>query len=123
MKCFIHYEAEAIAACRICGKGMCAKCSAYSSHTGICPECRKKEFVKERDRRERDNKELKWDIFKNAAATILLCWTIIGGIVFGIRWYNSRKTLESNMNRIEVLSKEIIKLDRALKNRGSDAFV
>lgn len=123
MKCFVHYEAEAIAACRICGKGMCAKCSAYSNHTGICPECRKEEFKKERARRERDNKELKWDIFKNAAGTILLCWTIIGGIVFGVKWYNSKKVLNNNLERIEVLTKEIERLEKALKNRGTDAFI
>ena len=47
MKCFIHNEVEAIAACRKCGKGMCQDCSAYSGHTGICPECRRQEFILE----------------------------------------------------------------------------
>lgn len=40
MKCFIHGDREAIAVCKRCGKGMCSNCSAYTAHSGICPECR-----------------------------------------------------------------------------------
>ena len=40
MKCFIHGDREAIAVCKLCGKGMCSNCSAYTGHSGICPECR-----------------------------------------------------------------------------------
>ena len=39
MKCFIHGDKEAIAVCKECGKGMCSNCSAYTGHSGICPEC------------------------------------------------------------------------------------
>ncbi len=39
MKCFIHGGREAIAVCKRCGKGMCSNCSAYTGHSGICPEC------------------------------------------------------------------------------------
>ena len=49
MNCFIHMNTPAISVCKKCGKAMCADCSAYSNHTGICPECRRGEFIKERD--------------------------------------------------------------------------
>ncbi len=47
MKCFIHNKEEAIAVCKNCGKAMCANCSSYSEHSGICPECIKVELEKE----------------------------------------------------------------------------
>lgn len=49
MKCFIHNAVEASASCRTCGKGMCLDCSAYSNHTGVCPECRRTEYIAERN--------------------------------------------------------------------------
>lgn len=49
MKCFIHLNDEAISVCKKCGKAMCMNCSAYSNHSGICPECRRDEFIKERN--------------------------------------------------------------------------
>ena len=49
MKCFIHLNDEAISVCKKCGKAMCMNCSAYSNHSGICPECRREEFIKERN--------------------------------------------------------------------------
>ena len=48
MKCFVHMDKEAIAVCKVCGKAMCSECSAYSNHSGICPECRKVQLEKER---------------------------------------------------------------------------
>lgn len=48
MKCFIHTTQEAISVCKRCGKAMCADCSSYSQHSGICPECRREDFIKER---------------------------------------------------------------------------
>lgn len=40
MKCFIHEDREAIAVCKDCGKAMCRNCSAFTNHSGLCPECR-----------------------------------------------------------------------------------
>ena len=123
MKCFIHFDAEAVAACRTCGKGMCAACSAYSNHSGVCPECRKKEFEEEVSFLEMKNKDLKWGIVKAAATTILLFWTIGGLIVGGVRWYSRKKEYNKNVERIFVLSEEIKKLEKALTDRGTTAFV
>lgn len=123
MKCFIHFDAEAIAACRTCGKGMCAECSAYSNHTGVCPECRKKEFEKEVAHLTVENKNLKWGIFKAAATAILLFWTIGGLIVGSVRWYKRKKQYNANAERIDTLAKEIEKLNGALTSRGTNAFV
>ena len=53
MKCFIHMHEEALAVCNRCGKAMCASCSAYSGHKGICPECRRNEFIAERKERQK----------------------------------------------------------------------
>ena len=47
MKCFIHINDEAVAVCKQCGKAMCGNCSAYTNHSGICPECRRTEFIQE----------------------------------------------------------------------------
>ena len=44
---------------------MCAKRSAFSAHSGICPECRKDEFIVEVKSNNVKIKELKWDIAKN----------------------------------------------------------
>ncbi len=123
MKCFIHFDAEAIAACRTCGKGMCAECSAYSGHSGVCPECRKKEFEKERANLTAQNKELKWGIVRAAVGTVLLFWTVIFGIINGVKWYKRKKQYNKNVERIDVLSKEITKLNKALNNRGTNAFI
>ena len=123
MKCFVNINEEAIAACRHCGKGMCANCSAYSGHSGICPECRKKEFEKEVSNLSVRNHELKWEIFKAAAGTILLCWTIIFCIINGVKWYNRAKEKSQNEERIEKLQQEIAKLNKVLISRGSGEFI
>ena len=119
MKCFVHINEEAIAACRRCGKGMCANCSAYSHHTGICPECKKIEFEEEVANLKYANKELKWSIFGAAAGTILLCWTVIFGLIFGITWHNRKKEYSKNELRIIFLEGEIQKLNGILVSRGT----
>ena len=123
MKCFIHFNQEAIAACRKCGKGMCSSCSAYSGHTGVCPECRKNEFVEERLKRLNQISSLKWEIFKSAFLTVLFAITIIGGIVYGVKWHKNKVALQENEDRIAYLSKEIAKLDKAISNRSVNATI
>ena len=39
MKCFAHEEREAVAACTICGKGVCSDCLARKKGKTVCPEC------------------------------------------------------------------------------------
>ena len=123
MKCFIHGAKDAIAACRNCGKGMCSECSAYSGHTGICPECRKKEFERERSLKNQDLKDLTWNIVLWAFLSILLCVTIIFPIIGIIKILinvNEKKQIQA---RINALTKEIDKLNKALKYNGTNAFI
>jgi hypothetical protein len=44
----MHPEAEASAVCKKCGKAMCQDCSSYSGHSGVCPSCRRMQFIAER---------------------------------------------------------------------------
>ena len=49
MRCFMHPYQEAISVCKRCGKAMCADCSSYSGHSGICPQCKRLDYIKERE--------------------------------------------------------------------------
>ena len=118
MKCFIHINQEAVAACRSCGKGMCSNCSSYSNHSGVCPECRKNEFIQERNNRLNQVGSLKWEIFKSAFCTVLFAITIIGGVIFAWKWHKSKLALEENEKRIAYLTGEIAKLDKAISQRS-----
>ncbi len=123
MKCFIHTAKEAVAACRTCGKGMCADCSAYSGHSGICPECRKKEFEKEIQRNCSAIRKHTWEIVKWVFLTVLLAITVIGlivGIVKIVSRVNKRNTLKE---RNATLLREINRLNHVLTHRGGAAFV
>ncbi|MBR2442102.1 MAG: hypothetical protein IKB20_03455 [Clostridia bacterium] len=123
MKCFIHGAKEAVAACRTCGKGMCSECSAYSGHTGVCPECRKKEFEAECRTKENSIKELTRNIALWVFLSIILCFTIIIpiiGIVKILIYVHEKKQL---LSRVETLYKEIQKLNNALKRNGANAFI
>ena len=123
MRCFIHFEKEAVAACRTCGKGMCADCSAYSGHNGICPECRKIEFEKEREALKRHNNSLSTDITGNIIWGILLCWTIIGLIWNVVSIIAKSRQKGENNKRIDVLTEEIDRLESVMKQRGGRAFI
>ena len=123
MKCFVHFNQEAIAACRTCGKGMCASCSAYSNHSVVCPYCLKKEFEKEVTSLNYQNKQLKWGIFTSAALTFLLCWTVVFGFWFGYKWYKNHAELKNNENRIAYLLGEISKLENARRNRSTSNII
>lgn len=123
MKCFNHPYEEAISVCKICGKAMCAKCSAYSGHNGVCPQCRKSGFEQEVARLKVDIAELKWPIIGWAFVTIAFCWTIIGAIIGGVNWYSRVQEKRQCEERIELLNKQIQYLDEQLLNRGTNAFV
>ena len=123
MKCFVHIDNEAVAACRQCGKGMCADCSAYSGHTGICPECRLKDFKQEvaqkRAAYNEEHKEQIWDVVK----AVLLCWLIIPIFMGLYRFFKHKNAKEALQARIDQLSGEIKKLENVLQKRGGAAFV
>lgn len=72
MKCFIHLNDEAISVCKKCGKAMCMNCSAYSDHSGICPECRREEFIVESNNLNRLLNSNKNSIIINIVFAVLL---------------------------------------------------
>ena len=118
MKCFIHGAKEAVAACKKCGKGMCSNCSAYSGHTGICPECRKEGFLIEIIRLKDKDKEWGKVIAKRWCLTILFSWTIIG-LFYGIYKISVGKSEhEDVIKRITFLQGEILKLENAMIAHG-----
>lgn len=119
MKCFVHLGVEAISVCRNCGKGMCAECSAYSGHSGICPECRKKEFIQERNNLINENKRLVWEIVKQAFWSILIITIPVTAFKI-VRRVLRRK---ANTERIGKLTAEIDKLEKVLSSRGGSAFI
>lgn len=123
MRCFIHNEAEAISVCKKCGKAMCERCSAYSGHSGVCPECRKKEFEQKRRFLIEEKKSLLWSAIGSIILAVLLCWTIIGLIFFGIKAFlNFRKRTEIECE-IASLTIEINKLEKALENRSASSDI
>ena len=123
MKCFIHLDKEAIAACRQCGKGMCGDCSAYSGHSGICPECRLKGFKAEVAEKSAKMDELHREFIWRVVKSVLLCWLIIPifkGLFVG---YQIKKEMKATESRIAQLRPEIKKLEGVLQRRGGAAFV
>ena len=114
MKCFIHNNEEAIAACKICGKGMCANCSAYSNHTGICPECKKADYEDERKYLLSEKAIIPWKI----AGWTLVSITIIGAIIGVPMIFCRVKDLNKMNDRIEFLNTEITKLNEVIKHTG-----
>ncbi len=114
MKCFVHANVEAMGVCKTCGKGMCAECSAYSGHTGICPECRLEEFKKELPRKKQNKKDCIWDIIIHSLMCIILV-----GIPRLIEDIQELKTLNE---RIEVLEKEITRLENVNSRNGTQVF-
>lgn len=130
MKCFIHVSQDAISVCKRCGKAMCADCSSYSQHSGICPECRRDEFIKERASLQKRLRENKQSIILSCIVIVLFIalaiWlfvdvmSVLGGIVLaltigiGIRvavLFSKRKPM---INRINFLTGEINKLTWSL---------
>ena len=133
MKCFIHLNDEAISVCKRCGKAMCMNCSAYSNHTGICPECRREDFIKERTQLGWALKSNKSMVIKNIViaiaisvlaivlAIIISPITLIGlalNLIFVFNILSLLKRRKPIEDRIAYLTGEIDKLSVAL-NRGA----
>ena len=114
MKCFIHRMEEAVATCKQCGKAMCIDCSAYSEHTGICPECRRKEFIVRRNQIADRIETLRQEKIKAIVLAVLLCVLIIP-ILTGIYKAITRTNRINELKKqIYLLDTEIQKLNKAL---------
>ena len=134
MKCFIHINDEAIAVCKKCGKAMCGNCSAYTNHSGICPECVREDYIKERNSLYGDLSRIKSSLIRCiifadlfAVAAVLLAVTVhpfglavlIGTLVFAIKAILNLNDRKPILNRINFLSAEIDKLSVALKRSAA----
>ena len=77
MNCFIHPHKAAVATCKRCGKAMCENCSAYSGHSGICPECRIDEYKRERAALIDERKsKIRWIVFEAVICALIVVFTL-----------------------------------------------
>lgn len=77
MNCFIHPHKAAVATCKRCGKAMCENCSAYSGHSGICPECRNADYKRERAALIDERKsKIRWIVFEAVIIALVVLFTL-----------------------------------------------
>ena len=129
MNCFIHPHKAAVATCKRCGKAMCENCSAYSGHSGICPECRNDEYKRERaaliDERKSKIRRIVFEAVIIALVVLFTLWMIIEAgaamLVFLIAALilvpfivRNAKRLKAIKERLTFVEGEIAKLDAAL---------
>lgn len=108
---------------------MCVNCSAYSGHTGICPECRKEGFILERSRRYKNLRKIKDTIILHSigiAVTVILavCFAVLFDplalclllvtAICGVRIALLLKRRKPINDRILFLTGEINKLEAAM---------
>lgn len=136
MKCFMHPDVEAIATCKKCGKAMCANCSAYSNHSGICPQCKMEEYKSELNNINEYRRSTIWGWIGKGIGFVAL-WAIsiwlmaeiefvwvlgvIGTLVFGI-WSAVKipKFIKSSQRKT-FLTEEIAKISKSLSK--GDAII
>lgn len=123
---------DAIAVCKKCGKAMCGNCSAYSGHSGICPECRRSEFIVELQGKLSELKQNKKSTYITIALAVLaivfailimaFAQVYVGLIIFlitliavNIRVFILYKRRKPITDRINFLKTEIGKLTLALQ--------
>ncbi|MDE6968015.1 MAG: hypothetical protein K2P12_05075 [Clostridia bacterium] len=129
MKCFMHPQVEAVSVCKRCGKAMCADCSSYTAHSGICPACRKEEYEIELSQLITHIKEYKSSIIITSIFAVLI---VVIGIIMAVlispifavvllvdlvliyRIVKRRKELNAMNDRKTYLVGEIGKINRAL---------
>ena len=129
MNCFIHPHKAAVATCKRCGKAMCENCSAYSGHSGICPECRNADYKRERaaliDERKSKIRRIVFEAVIIALVVLFTLWMIIEAgaamLVFLIAALilvpfvvHNAKRLKAIKERLTFVEGEIAKLDAAL---------
>ena len=129
MNCFIHPHKAAVATCKRCGKAMCENCSAYSGHSGECPECRNADYKRERaaliDERKSKIRRIVFEAVIIALVVLFTLWMIIEAgaamLVFLIAALilvpfivRNAKRLKAIKERLTFVEGEIAKLDAAL---------
>lgn len=132
----MHPDVEAIATCKKCGKAMCANCSAYSNHSGICPQCKMEEYQSELNNINEYRKSTIWGWIGKSIGFVAL-WAIsiwlmaeiefvwalgvIGTVVFGI-WSAVKipKFIKSSQRKT-FLTEEIAKISKSLSK--GDAII
>ena len=129
MNCFIHPHKAAVATCKRCGKAMCENCSAYSGHSGICPECRNDEYKCERAALIDERKsKIRWIVFEAVIIALVVLFTLLMIIEAGAAMLvfliaalilvpfivRNAKRLKAIKERLTFVEGEIAKLDAAL---------
>lgn len=129
MNCFIHPHKAAVATCKNCGKAMCENCSAYSGHSGICPECRNDEYKRERAALIDERKsKIRWIVFEAVICALIVVFTLamipemgataLIALVFALIpvpfIVRNAKRLKAIKERLTFVEGEIAKLDAAL---------
>lgn len=129
MNCFIHPHKAAVATCKRCGKAMCENCSAYSGHSGICPECRNDEYKRERAALIDERKsKIRWIVFEAVIIALVVLFTLLMIIEEGAAMLvfliaalipvpfivRNAKRLKAIKERLTFVEGEIAKLDAAL---------
>lgn len=129
MNCFIHPHKAAVATCKRCGKAMCENCSAYSGHSGICPECRNDEYKRERAALIDERKsKIRWIAFEAVIIALVVLFTLLMIIEAGAAMLvfliaalipvpfivRNAKRLKAIKERLTFVEGEIAKLDAAL---------
>ena len=129
MNCFIHPHKAAVATCKRCGKAMCENCSAYSGHSGICPECRNDEYKRERAALTDEPKTMiRWIAFEAVIIALDVLFTLLMIIEAGAAMLvfliaalipvpfivRNAKRLKAIKERLTFVEGEIAKLDAAL---------
>ena len=129
MNCFIHPHKAAVATCKRCGKAMCENCSAYSGHSGICPECRNADYKRERAALIDERKsKIRWIVFEAVIIALVVLFTLLMIIEAGAAMLvfliaalipvpfivRNAKRLKAIQERLTFVEGEIAKLDAAL---------
>ena len=129
MNCFIHPHKAAVATCKRCGKAMCENCSAYSGHSGECPECRNADYKRERAALIDERKsKIRWIVFEAVIIALVVLFTLLMIIEAGAAMLvfliaalipvpfivRNAKRLKAIKERLTFVEGEIAKLDAAL---------
>lgn len=129
MKCFMHPQVDAISVCKRCGKAMCADCSSYSGHSGICPACKKEEHEQELWQLTSQMKNFKSSIIKNSILAVIIAIisivlaivispialaALVVDIYFGYKIFKCSKDIKAMNERKAYIVGEINKISGAL---------
>ena len=129
MNCFIHPHKAAVATCKRCGKAMFENCSAYSGHSGVCPECRNADYKRERAALIDERKsKIRWIVFEAVIIALVVLFTLLMIIEAGAAMLvfliaalipvpfvvHNAKRLKAIKERLTFVEGEIAKLDAAL---------